>query len=481
MLAACGDNTGGPVPEIDAGCREVPWTSEDQFSRSSELGDVVAYTLDDFDASGRWFSTKIGLNNLRLSRQSDGNYEILDGRGLLESSSSELFFTHFEEPGGPSPDARTFRITHRISNLRDDGTLRYERAFCEDEVCTVCTAGLIRAERHDPQASEKLSLVGSLDAAEWKDSTLDVKVVGTTAYVIRDGGLWTIDAADPTKPVIIDHHADADDETRSNDVEIFEAAGRRYAIIADTPVEIVDVTNPADLQRAGRIPVEAHTVFTETRNGSTRAYFGSYDGTTPVYDITNPLVPTRLGVFDAQSSYVHDLFVQDGIGYLNAWEQGFFVVNFTAPAQPVQLGRWQSPRKRSHATWVTTVGGRRIAVHGDETYGAHMTVLDVDPASSQFMQPLASYQTREHVSIHNFTGIGTKTYFTHYQDGVRVVDLADPTKPALVGYYNTWDPADLSAPDGFFAGAIGLDLDVARKLVFVADLNRGLLILRDET
>jgi hypothetical protein len=369
----------------------------------------------------------------------------------------------------------------RISNLRDDGTLRYDRAFCENEVCTVCTAGMVRAERHDPQPSEKLTLVGSLDPAEWKGSTLDVKVVGTTAYLIRDGGLWTIDVADPTKPTLSGHHADADDETRSNDVAIFETAGRRYAIIADTPVEIVDVTNPASLQLVGRLPVEAHTVFTETRPSGTRAYFGSYDGTTPVYDVTNPLAPARLGAFDAQSSYVHDLHVQDGIGYLNAWEKGFFVVDFNDSAQPVQLGHWQSPRKRSHASWVTTVGGRRIAVHGDETYGSHMTVLDVDPASPQFMQPLASYQTREQVSIHNFTGVGTKTYFTHYQDGVRVMDLADPTKPTLVGYYNTWDPADPSASDRFFASAIGLDLDVARKLIFVADLDRGLLILRDDT
>jgi hypothetical protein len=173
--------------------------------------------------------------------------------------------------------------------------------------------------------------------------------------------------------------------------------------------------------------------------------------------------------------------VQDGIGYLNAWEKGFFVVDFTDPAQPKRLGHWQSPRRRSHSSWVTTVGGRRIAVHGDETYGAHMTVLDVDPTSPQFMQPLSEYETRPYVSIHNFTGVGTKTYFTHYQDGVRVIDLANPAQPALAGYYNTWDPGDPTAPTNFYAGAIGLDVDTARKLVFVADTHRGLLILRDDT
>lgn len=480
VLAACGDNAAGPVPEVDPDCHEVPWTSEDQFSRSSELGPVVGYTLRDFDASGRWFSDGLAFDNIRLVRDAEGNYEMLDGV-MFESSSTELFSTFFvPTPEMPTPGFSSFRITHRISNLREDGSLRYDQALCEDGMCRVCTGRLVRATRHDPQQSEKLSRVGSLDAVEWRGLTYDVKVVGTTAYVVRDDGLWSIDVADPASPTIVGHHP-APKGSIANDVAIFETAAARFAIIADTPVQIVDVTNPADLRLTAQLPVEAHTVFTETRAGTTRAYFGSYDGTVPVYDVTNPMSSVRLGAFDAGASYVHDLHVQDGIGYVNAWERGFFVVDFNTSAEPMRLGHWRSPRRTSHATWVTTVGGRRIAVHGDEHYGAHMTVLDVDPASPEFMKPLGSYQTREHVSIHNFTGVGTKTYFTHYQDGVRVVDLANPAQPALVGYYNTWDPDDLTEVDWFFASAIGLDLDVARKLIFVADLNRGLLILRDDT
>ena len=95
-LVACGDNSGGPVPEVDPDCENVPWTSDDQFSRSSELGPVVPYTLRDFDASGRWFSDGLLFNNFRLVRQSNGNYELLDGLEL-ESSSTELFFTYFQD------------------------------------------------------------------------------------------------------------------------------------------------------------------------------------------------------------------------------------------------------------------------------------------------------------------------------------------------------------------------------------------------
>jgi hypothetical protein len=277
-------------------------------------------------------------------------------------------------------------------------------------------------------------------------------------------------------------YPDPDDDTRANDVAVFDASnGRRYALIADSPVQIVDVTDPLDLQPAGQIPVEAHTLFLETRANGTRVYFGGLDGTCPVWDFTDPLHPVRLGAFNANASYVHDLYVEDGIGYLNAWERGFFVVDFNDSAAPRQLGRWPAPRRSSHASWVTTINGRHVAVHGEENYGAHMTVLDVEPSSPTFMQPLSEYETREYVSIHNFTGSGTKTYFTYYQDGVRVVDLANPAAPKQLGYFNTWDPDDPDAGRSFFSGAIGLDLDLARKLVFVADVDRGLLILADGT
>ena len=73
---------------------------------------------------------------------------------------------------------------------------------------------------------------------------------------------------------------------------------------------------------------------------------------------------------------------------------------------------------------------------------------------------------------------GTKVYLTYYQDGVRVLDVSDPSRPTQLGYYNTWDPQADYTSSAFFEGAVGLDVDPARRLVFVADSPRGLLILR---
>ena len=133
----------------------------------------------------------------------------------------------------------------------------------------------------------------------------------------------------------------------------------------------------------------------------------------------------------------------------------------------------------SHASWVATVGGRAIVIHGDEGMtpegGAFMRILDGDPASPWFMTELARWQTRRDVGIHNMMIVGTKAYVSYYQDGIRVVELADPAHPREVAHYNTWD--DATAPGGAFEGAVGVR--VVGDLLYVADIGQGLIILRE--
>jgi hypothetical protein len=120
-------------------------------------------------------------------------------------------------------------------------------------------------------------------------------------------------------------------------------------------------------------------------------------------------------------------------------------------------------------------------LHGDEGMSpstdsmAFMRVLDGEPTSPTYLQDIGLYRTRPEVGIHNIEVHGTKAYISYYQDGIRVVELADPENPLEVAHYNTWDPA--TSAGGGFEGAVGL-----RKVgdyLYVADIERGLLILRE--
>lgn len=487
--SACGgDNIGGddgPIvtdpPEVVPGCRQVPGNL-DTFAKADAFAPLQSGTLAGWNPEGRWFLTGTrvgGISSFHFARQAAQIIVDRDPRfpGIIDDD--QLFQRGMYESSQGEP----YAISRRVSNLRSDGTARAERAVCFADGCTVCTAKLERATHNANEGEgDHLTLAGELNGASWGPGyTFNVRVAGTLAYLIRQDGLHIIETADPAHPVEVGSWHRAGDGY-SNDVKIVEAGGKRYALIADYPVDIVDVTVPAQARLVAQIPVEAHTLFTETRGGKQYAYFGAYNGTCPAFDITNPESPLRLGTWDSGASLVHDLMIENGIAYLNAWEGGFQVVDFTNPSTPTLIGKWaKTPTETSHSSWAFTSGGRKLSLHGEEAYGAHLDVVDVDKASPTFMQSVGSFKTRDHVSIHNVMVLGGRAYMTYYQDGIRVLDLSNPAAPAQLGYYNTWDPQADYTTSGFFEGAVGLDVDLARKLIFVADSPRGLLILRDQT
>jgi len=482
VLVAIVVGCGSPPPSLDdlaLGC--VSSNEPATFSTSADFAPAVPGTLRDWNVDGRWF-----LTGTRISGVSSYHFQRSGGQVIIDRNTAspgtiddDEIFARVELADAPGSN---YLIATRISNLRPDGTARAERATCSDTGCTVCTAKLIRATHHaDEGEGDHLTLLGQLADPGWKGYTFNVRVAGTLAYLIRQDGLHIIETRDPAHPVELGHYRRTG-AGYSNDVKLVDAGGKRFALIADSPVDVVDVTTPQAPVLAAQLPESAHTLFTETLAGTTRAYLGNYDGHCPVYDVTNPALPQKLGSYDTGASMLHDLSVVDSIAYLNAWERGFLAVDFTTPAAPRRLGAWQAtPIRTSHSNWTTTAGGYRIALHGEEGYDAHLSIVDVDPASRTFMTPLASWQTRPWVSIHNIMAFGTKAYFTYYQDGVRVLDVSDPEHPVQLGYYNTWDPQGDTATSALYEGAVGLDVDLARKLVFVADSPRGLLILRDDT
>jgi hypothetical protein len=491
-LVACGGDDGptnmtadgnglpdGPRPPSYPTECNVVTRADNEFETPEKLGPITRGSLAGWNPDGRWFLTGTptgGVSSFHFERR--GSQVIVDRDET--------------NPGSMDDDVIFQRLViddrllvKRVANLDTDGTARADRVSCNATDCFHCTAQLVWAARHDPKESDKISLVGEYHGgAAWGPGyTFNVRVVGNLAYLIRQDGLHIIDVTNPAQPSELGKWK-RNGDGYSNDLKIVSTATKTYAIIADTPVDVVDVTNPALPQLAAQIPENAHTLFTETRGGVTMAYFGNYgpDASTPIYDVTDPAAPARLGRYTSPGSFVHDLSVKDGIAYLNSWDAGLEVIDFNTPATPQLLGTWEdTPTNSSHSNWTTTIGGRKIAVHGEESWGAHIDLVDIDPASPSFMKPFATYKTRDHVSVHNIMIFGTKAYFTYYQDGVRVLDISNPETPVLAGYFNTWDPQGPTTSSAFFESAVGIDVDVARKLIFVADSPRGLIILRDDT
>jgi hypothetical protein len=201
----------------------------------------------------------------------------------------------------------------------------------------------------------------------------------------------------------------------------------------------------------------------------------------PVYDVTVPSEPVGMGApaIPGPASGVHDLTVDGDLLYLNDTEEGLVAMDVSGGLDQPGVEKGRIDTTYSHASWVATIGGKRVLIHGDEGMtpdgAAFMRVLDGDPQSPTFLHELSRWRTRPEVGIHNMMIVGTKAYVAYYQDGVRVVELADPAHPVEVAHYNTWDPE--TAGGGGFEGALGVRVEGG--LIYVADLAQGLIILRE--
>jgi hypothetical protein len=73
--------------------------------------------------------------------------------------------------------------------------------------------------------------------------------------------------------------------------------------------------------------------------------------------------------------------------------------------------------------------------------------------------------------------LGEEALVTYYQDGLRVLDLSDPTAPVETAHFQTWPGPEPGYGRMFYEGALGVDYDSDRDLVLLADTHRGLLVL----
>ena len=185
-LAGCSDDSAS-LDDLDIGCIALDRLAS--FETSRDFAPAVRHTLEGWQPDGRWF-----LTGARISANSSVHLVRIGPRVILDrdfEAPARIDDTEVFQRIAVADDLGNHLVTAtRISNLRPDGTARVERAMCVNDDCSVCTAKLIRATHNaDEGEGEGLRLVGELGATTWDASyTLNVRVAGTVAYVIRRDG-----------------------------------------------------------------------------------------------------------------------------------------------------------------------------------------------------------------------------------------------------------------------------------------------------
>jgi hypothetical protein len=460
-----------PAACVEAGLSELPgrWFVRDpgsvfDFEYPAVEGSCstgfsrVAGTPEDHDITDDGATSYNWSDGTRWFRRSERRYKLSDGSFYIQIDASVLCMLPDDTLAGTY--VQGFSI----------GTDMYF-----DEWTAIGT----RFGRMDEEA-QGLELVGEIGTTPDGVPIFAVNLVveGGYAYISAFSGFEIVDVNNPANPVPVGHV-----DGSYNDVRVVNANGKRYAILAPAGngrTRVVDVTTPTAPTVVTVIDSYSHSLQVQQRGAVTELYLAGLEDV-PAYDITNPASPIQMlsvplqGMFDT-----HDLTVDGNMLYVNHGFGGFVAVDISAGNnKPVELARIPAPAY-SHASWLGTANGHKVLLHGDEGLtatsdgGAFMRVYEGDRASPAFMTEIGRYQTRPEVGIHNIEMHGNLAYIAYYQDGVRIVDLTEPTNPIEIAHYNTWDPVS-SYGDGF-EGAVGIRL--VDGYIYVADDVRGLLILK---
>lgn len=340
------------------------------------------------------------------------------------------------------------------------------------------------------QESSGVELVSEM--ALPRGMAMDVFVSGGYAYVTAlSEGLFVYDVRDPAAPRKVAEVTPSSDTWYRSWVKgsTLYIASRLEGLL------VYDVSNPEAPKRLMALPGSTTT----TLEGSglvvdgDRLYMMSPSPRAEVliFDVSKPASPSLLTrYYVPQSDAQKGEFPVEGVVfnnrlYLGHWAFGLAVVNVADVANPKYLGRFGYDNATSRAVAVGTIGDRTIAFEASEDWGSRLRALEVSVSVKDDMSEVAHinevgrFEMGPASPVLGLTLVGTKLYVAHSQDGLRVLDMSNPSTPRQIAYYNTWRETDSGRGRAFLDGLSGVKVP-GDGYIYATETSRGLLVFREQ-
>lgn len=301
---------------------------------------------------------------------------------------------------------------------------------------------------------------------------VEYAIIGSTEAI------HIIDLTDPTNPTEIHRIQGADSGSNLVHRDFKTHAGYLY-IVADegnaSTLQIVNLNTLPDsapqVYSSNEFVVTAHNIWIDEPNE--RLYIIGDGPGMRVLDISNPEVPELLASnFGTLVPYVHDAYVRDHIAYLNCGNSGFYVVDYTDPANHVILGTMTDYPEAgyNHSGWLSDDGNYYFLC--DETHATSIKTVDVSDFTNMSVVALFSPGVWSNEIAHNAILRGDRLYVSYYYDGLQVWDVSDPLDPKQVAYHDTYCQPN----ETFFAGMWGVYPLLPSGNILGSDMQTGLYI-----
>ncbi len=310
--------------------------------------------------------------------------------------------------------------------------------------------------------------------------------IGNTLYV------W--DVADPTQPRLAD--SVRLDAGTVNDIKV--SADGKLAVATHegsgdgrNGVTLLDLANPLHPTRIARyttgLEAGVHNVWIDGSHVYV-AIDGDGEGLA-ILDVSDPENPSQVSTYVGGASSVHDVYVRDGLAFVSHWDDGLAILDVGAglaggsPAQPRPVGGLTPLGGQTHNAWYWPSSGYVFV--GEEDFAAPGSVHVVDVSDPARPTEVASI-TISGDPPHNFWVDETAAvlYVGWYGQGIRAFDVSGELFGRLeqqgrqIAAIQYGGQGGCPSASGAFTCSWAPHLQDG--LLFVADMNRGLVILRPE-
>jgi hypothetical protein len=324
--------------------------------------------------------------------------------------------------------------------------------------------------------------------------TSDLWVSGDYAYTgtwgCLEGGacgnrlnVWNV--REPSRPLLTD--SVIVDARTVNDVKV--SADGRLAVITQegalaggngiTLLSLADPAHPRVITRyTQRLENGVHNVWIEGNHLYVVEDGASANGGLHILDISNPAAPVEVAHFYAGSSFVHDVYVRDGLAFVSHWDAGLVILDVGngvrggSPSRPVEVSRILTSGGQTHNAWYWPEAGYVFVGEEDFTAGSPGRVHVVNLKNLTAPVEVASYFLPGDPP-HNFwldesAGI---LFVGWYSNGVRAIDVTGTLLGSLERQGREYAAA---RPDGPRGGANMWAPQLHGGRMFASDLANGL-------
>lgn len=207
-----------------------------------------------------------------------------------------------------------------------------------------------------------------------------------------------------------------------------------------------------------------------------------------IMDVSDPAAPRRVSSYWAGESFLHDVIVRDGLAFLAHWDAGLVILDVGnglaggSPSAPVELGRLRELGGQTHNVWYWPERG--LAFVGEEDFGTPGRMHVVDVAEPRAPREVATFAVPGSTP-HNFwlDEEAEVLYLAWYDAGVRALDVSG----TLLGELHrqgremgSWVRAGETPVCWAGMGTCTWAPQWDDGLLYLADVNRGLVVLRPE-